>query len=78
MAYDIVREIRDILEEFELNEADAKEVLDDAFREHLGHIHNRAEAAYERQQEKLMENGGPADSDYRRSLKEAGRGHLLR
>lgn len=43
-----------------------------------GILQNRAEAAYERQQERLMENGGPDDSAYRRSMKEAGRGHFLR
>ena len=78
MAYDIVREIRDILEEHECSEADAREILDDAFREHAGHLQNRNEAAYERQQERLMESGGPDDSAYRRNMIEAGRGHLLR
>lgn len=39
---------------------------------------NRDEAAYERQQEKLMESGGVDDSTYRRDMIEAGRGHLLR
>lgn len=39
---------------------------------------NRNEAAYERQQESLMENGGPDDSAYRNDMINAGRGHLLR
>lgn len=39
---------------------------------------NRAEDAWQRQQEDLMESGGPDDSHYRQSMKDAGRGHLLR
>jgi hypothetical protein len=38
----------------------------------------RNEAAYERQQESLMESGGPDDSAYRRDVQNAGRGHLLK
>lgn len=38
----------------------------------------RDEAAYERHQEKLMEDGGLDDSAYRRDLIQAGRGHLLK
>ena len=36
------------------------------------------EAAWERQQEALMESGGPDDSAYRRDMINAGRGHLLK
>jgi predicted RNA-binding Zn-ribbon protein involved in translation (DUF1610 family) len=39
---------------------------------------NRDEAAYDRQQEKLMENGGVDDSAYRRDMKFSGRGYLLK
>lgn len=39
---------------------------------------NDAEAAHERQQQSLMESGGPDDSSYRRDMINAGRGHLLR
>jgi hypothetical protein len=39
---------------------------------------NRDEAAYERQQEKIMEDGGVDDTTYRRDMKLAGRGHLLK
>jgi hypothetical protein len=38
----------------------------------------RNEAAYERQQQSLMESGGPDDSSYRRDMINAGRGHLLK
>jgi hypothetical protein len=36
------------------------------------------EAAWERQQESLMESGGPDDSAYRKDIIAAGRGHLLK
>lgn len=36
------------------------------------------EDAYQRQQESLMEGGGPDDSGYRRDMVLAGRGYLLR
>lgn len=39
---------------------------------------NRAEAAWMDRQSRLMESGGPDDSAYRRSIVDAGRGHLLR
>jgi hypothetical protein len=35
------------------------------------------EDAWQRQQESLMEDGGPDDSSYRQDLINAGRGHLL-
>lgn len=39
---------------------------------------SRDEAAYERQQQSLMETGGPDDSQFRKDLRDAGRGHLLK
>jgi hypothetical protein len=39
---------------------------------------SRNEAAWERQQQRLMESGGPDDSSYRRDIISAGRGHLLK
>jgi len=39
---------------------------------------DRNEAAWDRQQQSLMESGGPDDSAYRRDIINAGRGHLLR
>lgn len=42
-----------------------------------GECDNMCEAAYERQQERLMESGGPDNSGYRRDMVLAGRGHLL-
>ena len=37
-----------------------------------------AERAWERQQDALMESGGPDDTQYRRDMKDAGRGHLVK
>ena len=56
---------------------DLAQVIQDAIEDWLSYRENRAEAAYERQQESLMENG-PDDSAYRRDMINAGRGHLLR
>jgi hypothetical protein len=39
---------------------------------------DRNEAAWERQQQSLMESGGPDDSQFRTDMRNAGRGHLLR
>jgi hypothetical protein len=39
---------------------------------------NRDEAAYDRQQEKLMEEGPPDTSKADQELRDAGRGHLVR
>lgn len=36
------------------------------------------EDAWQRQQEDLAASGGPDDSSYRRSMIDAGRGHLIR
>jgi hypothetical protein len=52
--------------------------IQDAKRERENQASNAAEAAWERQQQSLMESGGPDDSAYRRDMINAGRGHLLR
>ena len=39
---------------------------------------NRNESAWMDHQQSLMETGGPDDSAFRRDMKNAGRGHLLR
>jgi len=39
---------------------------------------NCCEKAYERQQERLMEDGGPDTSREDQQLRDAGRGHLVR
>ncbi|RWO34772.1 MAG: hypothetical protein EOS10_00265 [Mesorhizobium sp.] len=54
------------------------QVIQDAIEDWFSDRENRAEAAYERQQQSLMESGGTDDSSYRRDLTNAGRGHLLK
>ena len=54
------------------------QVIQDAIEDWLSDRDNRAEAAWQSQQERLMGSGGPDDSAYRRDLINAGRGHLLR
>ncbi len=67
--------------EFEQDDDGANELaekIQQVIDDWISYRANRNEAAYERQQEALMEGGGPDDSAYRRSLIEAGRGHLLK
>ena len=54
------------------------EALKAAKTEREDQASNVAEAAWEAQQQSLMESGGPDDSAYRRDMINAGRGHLLR
>lgn len=71
-------ELVGFLTEWDVTIDEAKELVARSVDRFEGILQNRAEAAYERQQERLMESGGPDDSAYRRAMKEAGRGHLLR
>lgn len=41
-------------------------------------INAEEERGWTQHYERLMESGGPDDSAYRRDMKDAGRGHLLR
>lgn len=41
-------------------------------------LQNEDERRHESMQKRLMESGGSDDSAYRRDMKDAGRGHLLR
>lgn len=67
-----------LLDEYELTQEQIASLSKCIASECEGIRQNRAEAAYERQQEALMESGGPDDSAYRRDMQNAGRGHLLR
>lgn len=69
----LVTEIVDALQASDCPLDEVRAVL----RAALSQYENRLEGAYQRQQERLMEDGGPDDSTYRRNLVEAGRGHLL-
>lgn len=63
-----------LLDEFELTQEQVTSLAKDILGE-VEAIHEaRAEAAYER----LQAEGGPDDSTYRRQMRDAGRGHLVR
>lgn len=66
-----------LLDEYELEQEQIESLVQNIAGECKAIRENRDEAAWERQQEDLMESGGPDDSAYRRSLRLAGRGHLL-
>ena len=68
----------DLLDEWELTPDQIANLALDIPGECKAIAENRAEAAYEREQQSLMESGGPDDSAYRRDMIAAGRGHLLR
>lgn len=74
----ITKALVEVLSEWDCDPDEAKNLLRDAIYEYRDDYEARAEAAYNRQQEALMESGGPDDSAYRRDMKNAGRGHLLR
>jgi len=67
-----------LLDEWKLTQEQITHIAKDISVECQAIIQNRNEAAYERHQESLMESGGPDDSTYRRDMKAAGRGHLLK
>ena len=54
------------------------QVIQDAIEDWFSDRENRAEAAWERQQQSLMESGGQDGGAYRAQLRAAGRGHLLK
>ena len=62
------------IEEWELTPQETRNLVANILEE----LDGRAEAAYERHQAALMESGGHDDSAYRRQMREAGRGHLLK
>jgi len=69
---------RQLLDEWELTPEQIANFAKDLPGECAAITDNRAEAAWCDQQRRLMESGGPDDSAYRRDMKAAGRGHLLR
>lgn len=77
-SWQITEALIEVLTDFDCSLDEAKNLLQDAAGDYEAELENRAEAAWERQQQSLMESGGPDDSAYRRDLINAGRGHLLR
>ncbi len=78
--YDIqlLKDIAEQIAEWELTPEQLRNLCADIPGE-VGAIMEAAnEAAWDRQQQSLMESGGPDDSAYRRDMINAGRGHLLR
>ena len=69
---------KDLIEEWELTDEEIAALALDLPGEAKAIRENEAEAAWDRQQQSLMESGGPDDSTYRRDMIAAGRGHLLR
>lgn len=67
-----------LLDEFEQTPEQIADLVKCIVDECQAMTENRAEEAWQRQQEDLMESGRPDDSAYRRQMHEAGRGHLLR
>jgi hypothetical protein len=67
-----------LLDEYDLTIEQVANLAGNLAEEYEAHWDDRNEAAWERQQESLMESGGPDDSAYRRDMINAGRGHLLR
>lgn len=67
-----------LLDDYEQTPEQIENLAKDLLRECKCIIENRAEAAWEDRQQSLMESGGPDDSAYRQSMKDSGRGHLIR
>lgn len=76
-SWQITDALVEVLRDFDCTMEEAKNLLQDTVGEYESDLDSRAEAAWERHQESLMESGGPDDSAYRRDMIAAGRGHLL-
>lgn len=72
--WQITEALVEVLKDFDCSLTEAKNLLQDAYNDYDAQM----EDAYQRQQDSLMESGGPDDSSYRRDVTNAGRGHLLR
>lgn len=67
-----------LIDDFELTQDQIASLAKDIAAECEAIRENRAEAAWEARQARLMETGGPDDGTYRQQMRDAGRGHLLR
>jgi hypothetical protein len=74
---DLLDDICQQISEWDLTSEQIANLAKDVPREVGAIMEARNEAAWERQQESLMESGGPDNSAYRRDIINAGRGHLL-
>jgi hypothetical protein len=75
---DLLADICEQISEWDLTPEQIANLAKDIPREVGAIMEARNEAAWERQQESLMESGGHDDSAYRRDMVNAGRGHLLK
>ncbi len=71
-------DIFEMLDHFGLTPEQIATLAADIPAEYAAFLEDRNEAAWDRQQQSLMESGGPDDSAYRRDMINAGRGHLLK
>jgi hypothetical protein len=72
---DLLDDICQQISEWDLTSEQIANLAKDVPREVGAIMEARNEAAWERQQ--VMESGGPDDSEFRRDMQNAGRGHLL-
>ena len=77
-SWQITEALIEVLTDFDCSLDEAKNLLQDAAGDYEAELENCNEDAWERQQQSLMESGGPDDSHYRKSMADAGRGHLLK
>lgn len=66
------------IEEFDMSEPDISAVCAELRSQLRKRREDRDEAAWYRSQQTLRESGGPDDSNYRKQMMDAGRGHLLK
>ena len=71
-------EIIEVLREFECTPDEAARIFSATLSDFKVDYEDRAEAAWQEQQERLMSDGGPHDGTHRDNMINAGRGHLLR
>ena len=78
MTITLEMEVNDAEEACVILAAHSNKILVDIAAQMQDDIQNENERQYDAQQESLMESGGLDDSAYRRDMKDAGRGLLLR
>ncbi|TPK14134.1 hypothetical protein [Mesorhizobium sp. B2-5-11] len=72
--WQITEALVEVLKDFDCSLDEAKNLLQDAYTDYDAQM----EDAYQRQQDSLSESGGRDDSQFRKDMVNAGRGHLLR
>lgn len=75
---EMLTKVCEFLMEWDVSLEDVRLIASDLPGEFEAMIRAENERAWEAQQERLRESGGPDDSHYRKTMRDAGRGHLLR